>query len=65
MSNQLSIQPGQAVFGTDAPTSGAVPAKPQVQAQAVTVAPMFVNPSFQFDPTVGLVVSIFATPLAR
>jgi hypothetical protein len=59
MSNQLSIQPGLAALGSD-PLSGATaPARPQVQTQAAKPVQMFVNPSFQFDPTVGLVVLNF------
>jgi hypothetical protein len=59
MSNQLSIQPGQAALSTDTRAAGPLPLRPQVQTQAAQPLAMFVNPSFQFDPTVGLVVLNF------
>ncbi len=59
MSNQLSIQPGQAVLGSDPSAGSTPPAKAQIQPQAAKPVPMFLNPSFQFDPTVGLTVISF------
>ncbi len=58
MSNQLSIQAGLSVAGSGdntAPTRNVEAA----QAPATKPVPLFVNPSFQFDPTVGLVVIEF------
>ena|SRR5580698_8527596 len=56
MSNQLSIQ---ATLGaTAAPSRGGAPAQVQTVPKAKPV-PLFVNPSFKFDPTVGLVVIEF------
>jgi hypothetical protein len=58
MSNLLSIQPGLSPRGPGdgtAPTRNTVPAT----APAPKPTPLFVNPSFQFDPTVGLVVINF------
>jgi hypothetical protein len=55
MSNQLAIQAGLPVGGSGdviPPTRTAE----AVQAPAAKPVPLFVNPSFQFDPTVGLVV---------
>jgi len=43
-------------FGT-APTRASAPAKPA--APAVKPVPLFVNPSFRFDPSVGLMVIEF------
>jgi hypothetical protein len=58
MSNQLSIQAGQAVPGSAAPSRGNPPA-PASAAPAAKPVPLFVNPSFQFDPTLGIVVIDF------
>jgi hypothetical protein len=58
MSNMLSIQPGLPLSGpgdSAAPTRNPAPA-PTPAAKPV---PLFVNPSFQFDSTVGLVVIDF------
>ena len=60
MSNTLSIQPGLPLHGSGdstvpirntSPTPAPAPAEKPV--------PLFVNPSFQFDSTVGLVVIDF------
>jgi hypothetical protein len=58
MSNQLSIQAGQATFGSGAPARGGTPAQTPATPAAKPV-PLFVNPSFQFDPTIGIVVIDF------
>jgi hypothetical protein len=58
MSNMLSIQPGLPLRGSGdstAPTRDAAP----VPVPAAKPVPLFVNPSFQFDSTVGLVVIDF------
>jgi hypothetical protein len=58
MSNQLTIHTGAPVLGTgdgNGPSHSAVATK----APAVKPVPLFVNPSFQFDSTVGLVVIEF------
>jgi hypothetical protein len=58
MSNLLSIQPGLPLRGSgeaSAPTRSIAPT-PTPPAKPV---PLFVNPSFQFDSTVGLVVIDF------
>jgi hypothetical protein len=58
MSNMLSIQTGLPVSGsgdTTAPIRNTAP----VPAPAVKPVPLFANPSFQFDSTVGLVVIDF------
>ena len=59
MSNPLSIQASQASLGSAAPSR-----IDDVAAQATAMptakpVPLFVNPSFQFDPTVGIVVIDF------
>lgn len=59
MSNQLSIQSGQAALGSDAPSGAAAPPKTPAPTPAAKPVPLFVNPSFQFDPTVGIVVIDF------
>ena len=61
MSNELSIQPLPPVIAAGDNT---VPARSNTQAPAPAVAEtkpvqLFVNPSFQFDPSVGLVVIAF------
>jgi hypothetical protein len=58
MSNQLSIQAGLAVSGSGENTarSRSTEATPTPATKPV---PLFVNPSFQFDPTVGIVVIEF------
>ena len=59
MSNQLSIHAGQATpSDTTSPPRGAAP-PPTHTAPIAKPVPLFVNPSFQFDPTVGLVVIEF------
>jgi hypothetical protein len=59
MSNQLSIQASQAALSSTAPSrTDEVPAQAQAAPTAKPV-PLFVNPSFQFDPTVGIVVIDF------
>jgi hypothetical protein len=58
MSNMLSIQPGLPLRepgDSAAPTRNVAPAP----AAAAKPVPLFVNPSFQFDSTVGLVVIDF------
>jgi hypothetical protein len=59
MTNQLSIQPGQAALGSEASSGVATPAKTPVPTPQAKPVPLFVNPSFQFDPTVGIVVIDF------
>jgi hypothetical protein len=56
MSNQLSIQ--STPSDTAALSRGIAPA-PTLTAPTAKPVPLFVNPSFQFDPTVGLVVIEF------
>ena len=58
MSNQLTIQTGQSAIGSTGPVPSNTPA-PAPAAPAAKPVPLFVNPSFQFDPTVGLVVLEF------
>jgi hypothetical protein len=56
----LSIQPGLPLRGSGdsaAPTRNTAPAP--VPAPVTKPVPLFVNPSFQFDSTVGLVVIDF------
>jgi hypothetical protein len=58
MSNPLSIQAALPIRGSGdstAPSRSAAPA----EAPAAKPVPLFVNPSFKFDPTVGLVVIDF------
>jgi hypothetical protein len=58
MSSQLSIQAGLSIGGSGgniAPSRSVASALTPV----VKPVPLFVNPSFQFDPTVGLVVIKF------
>ena len=58
MSNTLSIQPGLPLRGSGdstAPPRNSAPAP----VPAAKPVPLFVNPSFQFDSTVGLVVIDF------
>lgn len=58
MSNELSIQAALPIRGSGDST---VPYRNVAQAQtpAAKPVPLFVNPSFQFDPTVGIVVIDF------
>jgi hypothetical protein len=59
MSNTLSIQTSLPILGpgdSTAPARSTAPASVQEPAKAV---PLFVNPSFQFDGPVGLVVIEF------
>jgi hypothetical protein len=58
MSNPISIPATLPVSG---PGDGVTPSRIPVseQGQAVKPVPLFVNPSFQFDPTVGIVVINF------
>jgi|SRR5580658_3500997 hypothetical protein len=58
MSNPLSIQAGVPIAGSVAPTTGSAPNQPPVT-PATKPVQLFVNPSYQFDPTVGLVVIEF------
>lgn len=62
MSNMLSIQPGLPLRGSGdstAPARNTVPAQAPVPVAAAKPVPLFVNPSFQFDSTVGMVVIDF------
>jgi hypothetical protein len=66
MSNQLSIHPGLSAVGPGeniALSRGNTPLPPPVQAPVPKVAPkpvqLFVNPSYRFDPTVGIEVIQF------
>jgi hypothetical protein len=57
MSNLTSIQPGLSardMAGATAPIHGAA-----VQTPVAKPVPLFVNPSTQFDPTVGIMVISF------
>ena len=58
MSNLSSIQPGLPVLGSG---DGIAPARNTAPppTPAAKPVPLFVNPSFQFDPTVGLLVIDF------
>jgi hypothetical protein len=56
MSSPLSISAALPVSG---PVDGLTPSRAPVPAQAAKPVPLFVNPSFQFDPTVGIVVINF------
>jgi hypothetical protein len=58
MSNQLSIQ---AALSIHSPGDDAAPSRRSAPsaAPAAKPVPLFVNPSFEFDPTVGLVVIDF------
>ena len=58
MSNQFSIQAGLPIRD---PGDRTVPFRstPPAQEESAKPIPLFVNPSFQFDPTVGLVVIKF------
>ena len=58
MSNLLSIQPGLPLRGSGDNTAPAQSTE-QTAKPAAKPAPLFVNPSFQYDPTVGLVVIDF------
>jgi len=62
MSNQLSIQTGLSVHGSgdsNTPARASKPQPPPNQAPAPKPVALFVNPSYRFDPTVGLVVIEF------
>ena len=61
MSNQMLIQAGQAALGSGASSRSGTSAQPSVApaAPAAKPVPLFVNPSFEFDPTVGIVVIDF------
>lgn len=66
MSNQLSIQSGLSAVGAGENTAlsrGSTPPPAPVQTPVAKVAPkpvqLFVNPSYQFDPTVGIEVIQF------
>ena len=64
MSNLLSIQPGLPLRGSGdstAPIRNSAPAA----APAPKPVPLFVNPSFKFDSTVGLVVIDFHDETGR
>jgi hypothetical protein len=64
MSNQLSLQAVPAIPGSGeniAPSRNAAPA----QTPAAKPVPLFVNPSFRFDPTVGLEVMEFHDDTGR
>ena|SRR5271165_2424249 len=58
MSNQLSIQAGLSAVG---PGDSGAPNRSAETSQAPVAkpVPLFINPSFQFDPSVGLVVIQF------
>jgi hypothetical protein len=58
MSNPLSIQ-GALPFGGSHTASPSSPITPTPVASPSKPVPLFVNPSYQFDPTVGLVVLEF------
>jgi hypothetical protein len=58
MSNPLSIQAGLPIAGSGAPSTGSAPTQAPA-APVVKPVQLFVNPSYQFDPTVGLVVIEF------
>ncbi len=56
----LSIQPGLPLSGSGGSTAPSQSTEPTAKpAVAKPVVPLFVNPSFQFDSTVGLVVIDF------
>jgi hypothetical protein len=64
MSNMLSIQPGLPLSGSGdstAPTRNAA----ATSVPAAKPVPLFVNPSFQYDSTVGLVVIDFHNTTGR
>jgi hypothetical protein len=60
MSNPLSFQAVAPIAGSGARSLSALPARAQTPvAPAAKPVPLYVNPSYQFDPTVGLVVIEF------
>jgi hypothetical protein len=65
MSNMMSIQPGLPLHGSGDSTSPARTPAPSPAAPAAKPVPLFVNPSFQFDSTVGLVVVAFHDTTGR
>jgi hypothetical protein len=58
MSNSLSIQAGASVGGSVASPQTSTPTRAPATPPAKPVQ-LYVNPSYQFDPTVGLVVIEF------
>src|SRR5271163_4683313 len=58
MSNALLIQAGLPIAGSGAPSTGSAPNETPAT-PVVKPVQLFVNPSYQFDPTVGLVVLEF------
>jgi hypothetical protein len=58
MTSPLSIQAGLPITGSGAPALSSTPTHPPPAAEAKPVQ-LFVNPSYQFDPTVGIVVIQF------
>jgi hypothetical protein len=58
MSNPMSIQAGLPVAGPVTPSSGGSPAPP-TSAPVAKPTPLYVSPSYRFDPTVDLVVIEF------
>jgi hypothetical protein len=68
MSNMLSIQPGLPLRGSGdstAPPRNTAPPPGPPPAPAAKPVPLFVNPSFQFDSSVGLVVVDFHDDTGR
>ena len=64
MSNQMSIQTGLPVHGsgdstTPARANTSAPTPAPISAPVAKPVALFVNPSYRFDPTVGLVVIEF------
>jgi hypothetical protein len=59
MSNQLAIQAGLPVHGSGDSTAPPRSTTPIHTPEATKPVALFVNPSYRFDPTVGLVVIEF------